>query len=193
MKAVVNWLLDKTIVPILLIVLTPIITGIGSKVSTDNWFEWFATTPVLVWVILAIILIPWIAFAIYHRIKHLRRENWSVRPLRFKPSGGWETIYKIEHAGVIWNVRVPVQASTFKRRKVPTLDDLDIEIPPRCPKCSTKLEEIKSFWCGYVWKCVNCGFHKRNRDDWFKEERRVIKLAERRFEEIYQSRVENGQ
>ena len=193
MKAVVKWLLENIFLPILLIVLTPIITGIASKVSTDNWFKLFATTPVLVWVILAIIFIPWIVFAIHHRIKHLQKENWSPRPLRFEPSGGWETIYKVEHAGVVWNVRVPVQASTFKRREVPTLNALDIEIPPRCPDCGTELEETKSFWGWYVWKCVNCGFRKRNRDNCFKEERRVIKLARKRFEEIYQSQVENGQ
>jgi len=193
MKTVVKWLLEHLFLPILLIILTPFITSIVSKVSTDNWSKLFATTPVLVWVILAIIFIPWIVFAIRHRIKQLHKENWSLKPLRWQPRGGWETIHKIKYAGVVWHVRVPVQASTFKRRVVLTLDSLDIEIPPRCPDCETKLEETKSFWWWYVWKCVNCGFHKRNRDDCFRVERRVIKLAERWFEEIYQSQVEDGQ
>jgi len=35
-----------------------------------------------------------------------------------------------------------------------------VETPPRCPKCETELEETRSFWGGYIWKCVNCGFKK---------------------------------
>lgn len=193
MKAVGKWLLEHLFLPILLIILTPTIMVIVSKVSTGDSSKLFATTPVVIWVILAIIFIPWTVYAIHHRIKHIRGENWSLKPLRFKPSGGWKSIDTIEYADVSWNVRVPVQASTFKSREVLTQDDLDIEIPPRCPKCSTELEQTKSFWGWYVWKCVNCGFRKYNRDDFFKEERRVIKLARKRFNDICQSKLENRQ
>lgn len=193
MKAVVKWLLENIVVPILLIVLAPAITTIVSKVSTDDWFKFFSTTPVVVWAILAIILVPWTMYAIHHRTKHIQEENWSSKPLRFKPSGGWKSIDTVKYADVIWNVRVPVQASTFRRSEVVTRDALDIEIPPRCPKCGTELEQTKNFWGRYVWKCVNCGFHKRNRDDFSREERRVIKLARKQFDDIYQSKPENRQ
>lgn len=192
MKAVVNWLLDKIIVPILLMVLAPIVTSIGSKVSTGNWFEWFATTSVLVWVILAIIFVPWIVFAIHRRIKHLRKEDWSPVSLRFAPSGGWRTIDTIKYAGVIWNIRVPVINYTFKRKEVLTSHDLDIETPPRCPNCGTELEQVHSFWGWYVWKCVGCGFRKHNRESYYKEEERVKKIAKRQFE-MHQSQTGDRQ
>jgi hypothetical protein len=195
MKAFFNWLLDKIIAPIITGLVIFIVTSIGSKASTGNWLMWFTTIPKPVWVTVATLLVLWIlASAIHRRIKHLRKENWSPpKPLRWESLGGWENIFPIKYAGVIWNVRVPVETSTFKRRVVLTLSALDIEIPPRCPDCGTKLEQAESFWGRYVWKCLNCRFHKRNRDNFSKEERRVIKLAERRFEEIQQSQVENGQ
>lgn len=182
MKTVVKWLLENIFLPILLIILTPTIVGIASKVSTDNWFKLFATTPVLVWVILAVIFIPWIVFAIHHRVKYSQKENWSPRPLRSELSGGWETIHELKYAGVIWNVRVPVQASSFKIKRVLAPHDLDIQIPPRCPSCKTELEQRKSFWWWYVWKCVKCGFHGRNRDSYYEEAERVGKIARSRFE-----------
>lgn len=184
--------LDKIITLIITGVLFFIVTGSGSLVDTGDWWGWFASISVRGWVILASIFVAWFSFiAIHRRRKNLRKENSSFKPLKWQPRGGWETIHKIEYAGVVWQVRVPVRTSTFRGREVPTLDDLDIEIPPRCPDCGTKLEGTKSFWGWFVWKCVNadCGFRKRNRDDFFRKERRVIKLAERWFEETYQSQV----
>jgi len=186
MKAVGKWLLEHLFLPILLIILTPIIMLIASQVFTGDWSRLFSATPLVVWVILVIILIPWAVYAIHHRIKHIVGENWSLKPLRWQPPEGWETINNIKHAGVIWHVRVPIRTSTFRGKEVPTLNDLDIEIPPRCPDCDTKLKQAKRFWWGYIWKCVKCGFCKRNRDDWFTEERSVILLAERWFKETYQ-------
>ena len=188
-------ILDNIIALIVVGVVFPSVTFLGSIISTGDWLDWFAAIPVPVRITLAGLLVSWILFiAIRRRTRHLRKENWSPpKPPRFIPAEGWETIHKIEYANVVWQVRVPVRTSTFRGREVPTIDDLDIEIPPRCPDCGTKLEETKSFWGWYVWKCIKCGFRKRNRDDFFKEERRVIKLAERWFEETYQSQVEKGQ
>lgn len=161
----------------------PIATAIGSKVSTGNSLEWFTTTPKPVWVTVAIILALWILVsAIHRRMKHLRKENLSPGSIRFAPSGGWETIDELKYADVIWNVRVPVQASSFRIKRVLTPHDLDIETPPRCPNCKTELEQRKSFWWGYVWKCVECGLHKRNRDSYHEEAERVGKIARSRFE-----------
>jgi len=192
MKAV-NWLFDKIIVPIIVALLIPIATSIGSKASTGNWLEWFAATPKPVWVTVAIILALWILVsAIHRRIKHLRKENWSPVSIRFAPSGGWRTIDTIKYAGVIWNVRVPVTDCTFKLKEVLTPHDLDIETPPRCPNCRTELEQAQSFWGWYVWKCVHCGFHRRNRERYYKEAERVGKIVRSKFES-YQSQAKDRQ
>lgn len=194
MKALSNWLLNKIIAPVITGLIIFIVTSIGSKASTGNWLEWFATIPKPVWVTVGTLLVLWIlASAIHHRMKRLRKENQPPVSLRFPPPGGWKSIDTIEYANVIWDVRVPVRASTFKRREVLTLDALDIAIPPRCPDCGTELEEMKSFWGWYVWKCVSCGFRKRNCDDFFQEQHRVTKLARKRFNDVYQSELENGQ
>lgn len=180
---VANLLFEKIIIQILVTLFIPIAAAIGSKLATGDWLEWFAAPKNLVWVILAIIL--WVVgSAIYRRIKHLREQNQPPVSLRFARSGGWKTIHKIKHAGVNWHVRIPVDDYALKDRERPTVSDLDIEIPPRCPECGTKIEETESFWPGYIWKCVKCGFHKRNRDSYLKEERRVTNLAERWFEEL---------
>jgi ribosomal protein L37AE/L43A len=70
--------------------------------------------------------------------------------------------------------------------------DLDIDTPPRCPKCETEIEQTRSFWGGYVWKCVKCGFQKRNRESYYREGERAEKIARREFE-MFQSKAKRGQ
>lgn len=60
-------LLDKIFIPLLLLFLTPIIVGIGSKISTDNWIGWFTTIPKVVWIVLGVILFIWICLILFTR------------------------------------------------------------------------------------------------------------------------------
>jgi len=192
MKAV-NLLLDKIIVPILLAFLIPVVTSIGSKVSTGNWLEWFATIPSQVWITLVIIFALWIlVIAIRYRFKHLRKEGQSPISIISVPYGGWRNIGKLKYADVIWIVRAPAPPWYELNPEPITPHDLDIDTPPRCPKCETELEQAQSFWGGYVWKCVKCGFQKRNRESYYKEEERAKKIARREFE-MYQSQANNRQ
>jgi uncharacterized integral membrane protein len=86
---VVKFLLDKIFVPILLAFLIPVVTGIGSKASTGNWLEWFASVPSQVWITLAIIFALWIlVIAIRFRIKHLREQGHSPISIISVPYGG---------------------------------------------------------------------------------------------------------
>lgn len=192
MKAV-NLLLDKIIVPILLAFLIPVVTGIGSKASTGNWLEWFATIQSQVWITLVIIFALWIlVIAIRYRIKHLRKEGQSPISIISVPYGGWRNIGKLKYADVIWIVRAPAPPWYELNPEPITPHDLDIDTPPRCPKCETEIEQAQSFWGGYVWKCVKCGFQKRNRESYYKEEERAKKIARREFE-MYRSQANNRQ
>jgi len=190
---VVNFLLDKIIAPILLALLIPVVTGIGSKASTGNWFEWFASVPNQVWITLAAIFAIWIlAIAIRYRIKQLRKESHSPISIISVPYGGWRNIGKLKYADVIWIVRAPAPPWHELDPEPISAYDLDLQTPPRCPKCETEIEQTQSFWGGYIWKCVKCGFHKRNRESYYREEERAKKIARRDFE-IYQSQAKDGQ
>lgn len=192
MKAV-NLLLDKIIIPILLAFLIPVVTSIGSRASTGNWLEWFATIPSQVWITLAIIFALWILVSIIRRrMKHLHKEGHSPISIISVPNGGWRNIGKLEYADVIWIVRAPAPPWYELNPEPITSHDLDIDTPPRCPKCETEIEQTQSFWGGYIWKCVNCGFQKRNRESYYKEEERAKKIAGRKFE-MYQSQASNSQ
>ncbi|MBA7605771.1 hypothetical protein ES703_12906 [subsurface metagenome] len=192
MKAV-NLLLDKIIVPILLAFLIPVVTGIGSKASTGNWLEWFTSIPSQVWITLAIIIALWIlVIAIRYRIKHLRKEGHSPISIISVPYGDWRNVGKLKYADVIWIVRAPAPPWYELDPKPITPDDLDVDTPPRCPKCETEIEQTQSFWGGYIWKCVKCGFKKRNSESYYREEERVKKIARRDFE-MYQSQAKQRQ
>jgi len=192
MKAV-NLLLDKIVVPILLAFLIPVVTSIGSKISTGNWSEWFATIPSQVWITLVIIFALWIlVIAIRYRTRHLRKESQSTISIISVPYGGWRNIGKLKYADVIWIVRAPAPPWYELSPEPITPHDLDIDTPPRCSKCETEIEQSQSFWGGYVWKCVKCGFQKRNRESYYKEEERAKKIARREFE-MYQSKANNKQ
>jgi len=188
---VINLLLDKIVVPVLLALLIPIVTGIGSKASTGNWLEWFASVPSQVWITLAIIFAFWIlVIVIRTRIKHLHKESQSPISIISIPYGGWRNVGKLKYADVIWIVRAPATPWYELDPKPITSQDLDIDIPPRCPECETEIEQTQSFWGGYIWKCVKCGFQKRNRESYYREEERAKKIARRDFE-MYQSQAKH--
>lgn len=190
---VVNFLLDKLFAPILLALLIPVVTGIGSKASTGNWLEWFTSVPSQVWIMLLIIFALWIlVIAIRFRIKHLREGGYSPISIISVPHGGWRNIGKLKYADVVWIVRAPTPPWYELDPKPITPHDLDIDTPPRCPKCETEIEQTQGFWGGYIWKCVKCGFKKRNPKSYYREEERAKKIARRDFE-MYQSQEKHGQ
>ncbi len=188
-----NSLLDKIIIPILLAFLIPIITGIGSKVSTGNWWVWFTSVPTTLWVIVVIIILLWIIIiSIRYRVRQLHKDGHSLISIISIPYGGWRDVGKIRYADVIWIVRVPATPWYELDPKPITAYDLDLQTPPRCPKCETEIEQTKSFWGGYIWKCVKCGFQKRNSESYYREAERAEKIARRDFE-LYQSQAKHGQ
>ena len=94
------------------------------------------------------------------------------------------------YAGVIWIVRAPKPSELDLEPPEITASDLELETPPRCPKCETEIEQSRSFWGGYVWKCVKCGFHKRNSDSYYREEERARKIAKRHWE-VYKAQTKH--
>ena len=182
---IVQYLLDKIIAPLLVGLLTPIMIGIVSKIKTGDWMKLFGIIPNTLWIVVGLVIFLWIVIiVILGRIKQLQELNAGPGiAILSTPAYGWINIGKLNYAGVIWRVQVPAPApmEAFNPLKIHP-SSIEVETPPRCPKCETELEQYHSFWGGYIWRCVGCGFHKRNRDSFYKESERAEKIARREWE-----------
>lgn len=160
-------LLDRLIYPLLLAILLPTAMALGSKIATGDWLEWFGLFPKPLWIVLVLGIVAWIVtIVVRKRLKRLREsEAGPIIGVLRTPLYGWITVPGPDYAGVKWKVRL-ASPGPFSSRKVSDISPSSIEvaIPPRCPSCETELEQSPSFWGGYVWTCVACGFKKRNRD-----------------------------
>lgn len=90
---------------------------------------------------------------------------------------------ELSYVDVIWQIQTHGQSPIlgFDLRKV-NPSTIEANTPPRCPKCKTELEEESSFWGGYVWRCVQCGYKKRNRKNFYTESDRATRIAKREWE-----------
>jgi len=89
-----------------------------------------------------------------------------------------QKIDTVEYQGVAWDIvapaRLPRETPEEYAKRLPTVGEA--RIPPKCPKCCVQLEETKGMIYGHIWRCVSCGFKKRNRDPFFTEAVRAEKI-----------------
>jgi ribosomal protein L37AE/L43A len=184
MKAIL-YLLDRVLVPIIVGVLIPLFIGIGSRINTGNWFIWFNAIKPIVWISFLGFIAVWIIAIIIRKRKKLIDEmNCNYGPIIASiPAFGWIVIGTMEYAGVIWRIKAPAPAP-WKYIGEDEINpySIEAETPPRCPKCETELEQIHRFWGGYLWSCVSCGFKKKNKNSFYREDDRVTKIARREWE-----------
>jgi putative oxidoreductase len=79
-----------------------------------------------------------------------------------RPKYGWDTIETHRYRRVDWPIQIPVPGPLH--RHTFSIDALHVDVPPRCPKCRTELEESRRFPYGFSWKCVGCGFKTHNNE-----------------------------
>jgi hypothetical protein len=167
------------------------ITSLSSKIFTGDWVAVFSAAlgsiPFSLIVGAIIIAVP-ICF-IFLRLRQLKERKSG--PLILSPPYspyGWDVIAQIPHAGVMWNVVVPRgwrDQLPYSLRASPDpkliVDFIDIATPPKCPDCTTELEQDRRFLGGYRWRCVNpeCKFKKRSKYDFYREKERALKNAKR--------------
>jgi hypothetical protein len=179
---VVSYLLDKIAVPIAVTVLTPAAVLAVSKLKTGDWLAWTTRFPPALPYWFGILMALWFgAVAIRHRIRELQGSGiraWTIR----NPIYGWVDVGCVEYAGVKWRIRAARDSLMRLDPADVQPEDLDVQTPPRCPKCETEIEQVARFWGGYYWGCVRCGFRRKNRDSYFREMERVEKLARREWE-----------
>jgi hypothetical protein len=84
----------------------------------------------------------------------------------------------IPYQGVTWDIvspaRHPRETPADYARRLPMIGEA--RIPPKCAKCGVELEEKEGWIYGYVWRCIACGFSRRNRDKFFIEAGRAEKI-----------------
>lgn len=172
----------RTLPPLIII----LILSIFSQIVSDNWAEWFSNIPDYFWIIITLIIIGWIIYsAVQKRLNAMENEGGRFGGL-FIPSApifGWVIIGKEKYADVLWNVRLPssaVEGHIDSSDSSP--ENIDIALPPRCPKCETEIEESPKFLGGFLWRCVACDFQTGNKDSYTIESNRVRKIAKRKFE-----------
>ena len=179
-------LLDKVGYPLLVALMTPFAFSVISKARTRGWSKWYTYIPMSWWMVLALGVPGLIVFAITRKRRKRLEELNAGPPIRIvsMPLFGWVTIGRLTYADVVWLVRAhaPNPIADLDRREQVDACTIEVETPPRCPDCETEIEESHSFWGGYVWKCVGCGFKKRSRDSYYDEEERAEKIARRQFE-----------
>jgi len=182
---IVQFLLDKIVAPLLVVLLTPIMIGIVSKINTGDWMKLFGFIPNTLWIVFGLVIFLWIVMiVIRRRIRQLQELNAGPGIFAIStPAFGWITIGKLNYAGVVWRIRAPAPTpwESFNPLRI-SPSSIEVETPPRCPKCETELEQSHSFWGGYIWRCVGCVFLKRNRDSYYKESERAEKIARREWE-----------
>ena len=180
---IIQFLLNNIVAPLVVLLMAPIIIGIASKINTGNWMEWFGLVPNAFWIFFGAVIFLWfIIINIRNRVKQL--QNLDTGPgfvVISNPDFGWINIGNLDYAGVVWRIRAPAPRDSFKNVEI-SMTSIEVEIPPRCPKCETELEQLHSFWGGYIWRCVGCGFQKRKQDSYYQEQERAEKIARRYWE-----------
>ena len=168
--------LYQVILLVLSIVLPPILSTYWSYLQTGDYFYWFSNYP-LREISLGLTVLCFILALTFIRLKMINQNRFGVHTAsRY----GYEEIgSSIEYEGLKWRIIAP-RAGPYDRSDLDTSPNrLRIRMPPRCPKCETEIEQSQSFWGGYVWKCVACGFKKKSRDSFNTVKERVEKIAQR--------------
>jgi len=126
----------------------------------------------------------WLISSISYIIVYNRDKNRN-RALIYYDQSNYAEISEIKYQGVIWKIIVsPDWTGKILELSNYSSEDIDINFSPRCPDCGTKLEEREGLICGYIWKCVKCGYKTRNKDSSYIERTRVKKIAESEWEQI---------
>ena len=166
--------------PLLVVLLTPSVTAVGSKIATGDWLTWFQSVPLVWWLIGGAGVLLWfVAALVLKRIKHLKELNAPLGPIIVRePPWGWVMIAEMPYLGVRWRVVVPapLQGDRLVRGLIHP-NELEVHAPPRCPECKTELEESSRFWGGYLWTCAKCGFKRRNKRSFYLEQERAERIA----------------
>jgi hypothetical protein len=167
--------------PWVLLVLTPIATLVSSELTSWVWPTWRKTIPS--WAYTSFFCACVVIFGVYlifRRIIRLRQCHLPTLPsVRSIPAWGYEFVGTLTYKNVRWRLQTPASApwrgfalSGARSARV------DVQIPPRCPKCNSGIEEAETFLGSYRWFCLRCDFACKNNVSFYHEAMRAQKLAQ---------------
>jgi ribosomal protein L37AE/L43A len=136
-----------------------------SKIKTGGWFTYFKIYKVEFIVVVGLILLIWFALLVVYKLSKqiAERNHYSGMHVQ-TPEYGWKYLQNENYKKVIWRPRIPLfWGPDIQPQEITKInfDELEIEVPPRCPKCETELDETKTIWGWFRWKCPECGFTTR--------------------------------
>jgi ribosomal protein S27AE len=176
---------EKVLWPLVVLALTPSATLLGSKLQSGDWLSWMKKLPSWAyWAFFVVVLGFLLLGAIVRRRAHLRRKNLPfLLPIVVSPRWGYTIVGTLGYKGVVWRTRIPSLAPweelTLARAQA---SRVDIETPPRCPKCDTELEEHETFFGNYRWLCLRCGFSAKNEMSYYHEAVRAETIGQSEWE-----------
>jgi len=127
-------------------------------------------------------LVPWYLYVIFiiGLLAVVITQKEKIKQIRNPPPSppALQKIDAVAFQGVSWDIFAPArhpheQPADYARR-LPAAGEA--RYPPKCPKCGVQLEETKGLLFGHNWRCVACGFGKRNRDSFAVEAERAEKI-----------------
>jgi hypothetical protein len=182
MRKSIELFLGHFLYPLLVILVTATVSAIVSKVQTGNWFTYFQwLISIYGLVAIGLILVAWaifVALQIHSATQEANavsgfaalRNDYIIR----------REIAEYEYEGVLWRV-LALDYGPYVAKEAPSPTDLESEVPPRCPRCKTDLEEIKAYWGYYVWNCPRRDFRKRTWKNFYASKESVQRIIQADF------------
>jgi hypothetical protein len=172
--------LKKVVWPLIVIVLTPVITLAGSYLQSGDWLAWVKRIPIWIYPAFVGLILFWIVVEkVGQRIRRLRERNLPSLPAVITiPTFGHTVVGTITHKDVVWSIRIPAPSPWQGLRKEDVHpSQFSIGVPPHCLKCDTEIEQTETFFGRFHWSCVRCGFLRKNSISYYREAMRAEKLA----------------
>ncbi len=193
MRKVSKILLDSILGPLIVGISGTLIAGVVSWIKAGSLANWLEQTHGWMWVLFIFIFIGCFIIALIRkRIRGIREceSRRGLYPSVISSPWGYREVEEIRHAEVIWKILAPnpsiIQSAISYEKALSSTapESIEIDVPPRCPHCKTKLEEKQRIIGGYRWICVGCGFSKNNKESFYKEADRAKRLAEAKLEKV---------
>lgn len=146
---------------------------------------WLRPIPMWPWVLAIGVVVGVVGTMGLARVRRVRlKKSWPLVLGGRSSLYGWRH-FGLEYGGVEWRFRIPLPGPlSASDLSAYTVEELSVDVPPRCPTCKTELEERTTLWGMYRWHCIGCRFQIRQRASFYQVAGQVEKIGRRHLEEL---------